>query len=181
NRFAAASAHTVGGAAARMGDPGPSPTWRCNRNSGRRDSKARSLVRPGLGGVAGSSSGPYAYLWLPRTQIRAYRWCSPPRIGCAIMSPNRWIGRVRGAPPRAHRWVRGWARGCRSMFVFPVVSPFRLRVSHDLAHATFPAPPRRTQHADFLALRSPVCFASMLMGPILLERLSAAGGEPCSC
>src|ERR1700730_12279414 len=30
-------------------------------------------------------------------QIRAYRWCSPPRIGCAIMSPNRWIGRVQGA------------------------------------------------------------------------------------
>src|SRR5262249_45699277 len=24
-------------------------------------------------------------VWLPRTQLRAYRWCSPPRIGCAIM------------------------------------------------------------------------------------------------
>src|SRR5438093_3368433 len=24
-----------------------------------------------------------------KPQIRAYRWCSPPRIGCAIMSPNR--------------------------------------------------------------------------------------------
>ena len=36
-------------------------------------------------------------VWLPRTQIRAYRWCSPPRIGCAIMSPNRSIGRVQGA------------------------------------------------------------------------------------
>ena len=33
-------------------------------------------------------------LWLPRTQIRAYRWCSPPRMGCAMMSPNRSIGRV---------------------------------------------------------------------------------------
>jgi hypothetical protein len=31
-------------------------------------------------------------LWLPRTQIRAYRWCSPPRIDCAIMSPNRSTG-----------------------------------------------------------------------------------------
>ena len=30
----------------------------------------------------------------------------------------------------------------------------------------FQPPPRRTQHADFLALRSPVCFASRLMGPI---------------
>src|SRR5262249_54754138 len=30
----------------------PSPTWRCNRNSGTPDSTAGSLVRPGLGGVA---------------------------------------------------------------------------------------------------------------------------------
>ena len=36
-------------------------------------------------------------LSLPRTQIRAYRWCSPPRIGRAIMSPNHSIGRVQGA------------------------------------------------------------------------------------
>src|SRR5262249_11929604 len=36
-------------------------------------------------------------LWLPKTQIRAYRWCSPPRTGCAIMSPNRSIGRLQGA------------------------------------------------------------------------------------
>src|SRR5262249_20065694 len=34
----------------------PSPTSRCNRNSGRRDSTVRSSVRPGLGGVAGLSS-----------------------------------------------------------------------------------------------------------------------------
>jgi hypothetical protein len=32
-----------------------------------------------------------------KPQILAYRWCSPPRIGCAIMSPNRSIGRVQGA------------------------------------------------------------------------------------
>ena len=31
----------------------------------------------------------------------------------------------------------------------------------------FQPPPRRTQHADFLALRSPACFAPRLMGPIL--------------
>jgi hypothetical protein len=37
------------------------------------------------------------HLSLPRTQIRAYRWCSPPRIGRAIMSPNHSIGRVQGA------------------------------------------------------------------------------------
>src|SRR5262245_16243794 len=34
----------------------PLPTWRCNRNSGMRDSTADSPVRPGLGGVAVSSS-----------------------------------------------------------------------------------------------------------------------------
>src|SRR5262249_36817589 len=34
----------------------PSPTWRCNRNSRRRDSRAGSLVRPGPGGSAGSYS-----------------------------------------------------------------------------------------------------------------------------
>src|SRR6516164_7817711 len=45
-------------------------------------------------------------LWLPRTQIRAYRWCSPPRIGCAIMSPNRSIGRVQGASLLSERCVR---------------------------------------------------------------------------
>src|SRR6266511_3916008 len=33
----------------------PLPTWRCNRNSGMRDSTADSPVRPGLGGVAVSS------------------------------------------------------------------------------------------------------------------------------
>src|SRR5712671_5227271 len=46
------------------------------------------------------------YLWLPRTQIRAYRWCSPPRIGCAMMSPNRSIGRVQGVSLPSERWVR---------------------------------------------------------------------------
>src|SRR5262249_9650906 len=34
----------------------PSPTWRCNRTSRRHDSRAGSLVRPGLGGAAGSYS-----------------------------------------------------------------------------------------------------------------------------
>src|SRR5215475_528835 len=33
----------------------------------------------------------------------------------------------------------------------------------------------------FPALRSPVCFASRVMGPILLGQLSAAATEPCSC
>ena len=45
-------------------------------------------------------------VWLPITQIRAYRWCSPPRIGRAIMSPNRSIGRLQGASLPSERCVR---------------------------------------------------------------------------
>ena len=36
-------------------------------------------------------------LSLPKNQIRAYRWCNPPRTGWATMSPNRSIARVQGA------------------------------------------------------------------------------------
>src|SRR5271167_449621 len=55
----------------------------------------------------------------------------------------------------------------------PVGSLFRLRVSHHLGHATFPAPASSNAACGFLALRSPVCFAPRIMGPILPERLSA--------
>ena len=61
----------------------------------------------------------------------------------------------------------------RPKFVFPVGSLFRLRVSHHLGRATFPAPASSNAACGFPALRSPVCFASRLMGPILPERLSA--------
>jgi hypothetical protein len=40
--------------------------------------------------------GKSAILSLPETQIRAYRWCNPPRIGYP-MSPNRSTARVLGA------------------------------------------------------------------------------------
>jgi hypothetical protein len=43
-------------------------------------------------------------------------------------------------PHPAHRYGRGLARRFRPKFGFPVVSPFRLRVSHYLDHATSPAP-----------------------------------------
>jgi hypothetical protein len=45
-------------------------------------------------------------LSLPKSQIRAYRWCSPPRIGCAIISPNRSIGRLQSASFPSERCVR---------------------------------------------------------------------------
>ena len=41
----------------------------------------------------------------------------------------------------------------------------------------FQPPPRRTQHADFLALRSPACFAPRLMGPILPEPGATFGAD----
>src|SRR5229473_1316524 len=55
---------------------------------------------------------------------------------------------------------RGLARRFRSKFGFPVVSPFRLRVSHYLDHATFPAPATSNAACGFPALRSPICFMS---------------------
>src|SRR5215831_18236729 len=44
-------------------------------------------------------------LWLPRTQIRAYRWCS------AIMSPNRSIGVCRVRPCRPTSFRSRWQNG----------------------------------------------------------------------
>src|SRR6266481_2101647 len=54
------------------------------------------------------------------------------------------------------------------MFVFPVASPFRLRVSHHLDRATFPVPATSNATCGFPALSSPVRFAARFMGPILL-------------
>src|ERR1700756_248807 len=64
------------------------------------------------------------------------------------------------------------------MFVFPVVSPFRLRVSHHPDRATFPVPATSNAACGFPALRSPVRFTPRLMGPILPARLSANVPNP---
>jgi len=77
--------------------------------------------------------------------------------------------------------VEDWRAGVGRSLCSLLSRPFVCECHTISTMPRFQPPPRRTQHADFLALRSPVCFASMLMGPILLERLSAAGGEPCSC
>jgi hypothetical protein len=61
--------------------------------------------------------------------------------------------------------------------VFPVGSPFR--VSQPLDHATFPVSATSNAACSFPALRSPVCFTTRLMGPVLPGRrsaLSAASG-----
>src|SRR5271168_3993660 len=75
-------------------------------------------------------------------------------------------------PHPPHRWGRGLTRRFRPKFVFHVGSLFRLRVSHHLGRATFPAPASSNAACGFPALRSPVCFASRIMGPILPEQLS---------
>src|SRR6476646_9895265 len=59
------------------------------------------------------------------------------------------------------------------MFVFPVASLFRLRVSHHFDRATFPVPATSNAACGLPTLRSPACFTSRVMGPILLGRLSA--------
>jgi hypothetical protein len=48
------------------------------------------------------------------------------------------------------------------------------------ADASFPAPASSNAARGFPALRSPVCFTSRFMGPILPERLSGVGAEPSS-
>ncbi len=53
--------------------------------------------------------------------------------------------------------------------MFPVGSLFRRRVSHHLGRATFPAPASSNAACGFPALRSPVCFASRIMGPLSLR------------
>ena len=77
--------------------------------------------------------------------------------------------------------VEDWRAGLGRSSCSPLSRPFVCECLTISTVPRFQPPPRRTQQADFLALRSPVCFASRFMGPILPERLSAAVAEPCSC
>ena len=77
---------------------------------------------------------------------------------------------------RVEDWRAGLGRSLCSLLSRPFVCE-----CHTISTMPrFQPPPRRTQRADFLALRSPVCFASRLMGPILPVRLSASIAEPGS-
>src|SRR6476659_1606854 len=62
------------------------------------------------------------------------------------------------------------------MFVFPVASPFRLRVSHHFDRATFPVPATSNAACGFPTLRSPACFTSRVMGPMLTVRIQVIDG-----
>jgi hypothetical protein len=54
----------------------------------------------------GRKTRTYECVSLPKSQIRAYRWCSPPRIGYATMFPNCSIGRLQGASFPSETCVR---------------------------------------------------------------------------
>src|SRR5450759_2130363 len=84
----------------------------------------------------------------------------------------------RALPGRVEDWRAGLGRSLCCLLSRPFVCE-----CHTISTMPrFQPPPRRTQHADFLALRSPVCFASRLMGPFLPGRLSVlAVGQPGSC
>src|SRR5215467_5412931 len=75
--------------------------------------------------------------------------------------PSLLIGRVGD-------WRAGLGRSLCSL----LPRPFGCEVSQYRDHATFPVPATSNAMGGFPALRSPVCFASRVMRPILLVRLS---------
>ena len=78
------------------------------------------------------------------------------RGGCAPRSPLRFPSPLIS---RVEDWRAGLGRSLCCLFSRPFVCE-----CHTISTMPrFQPPPRRTQHADFLALRSPVCFASRLM------------------
>jgi hypothetical protein len=76
--------------------------------------------------------------------------------------------------------VEDWRAGVGRSLCSLLSRPFVCECHSISTMPRFQPPPRRTQRADFLALRSPVCFASRLMRPILPARLSASVAEPGS-
>jgi hypothetical protein len=77
--------------------------------------------------------------------------------------------------------VGDWRAGLGRSLCSLLPRPFGCEVSQHLDRATFPAPATSNAACGFPALRSPVCFASRVMGPILLGHLSTAATGPCSC
>src|ERR1035437_7389043 len=99
----------------------------------------------------------------------------PLSSGGALMVPP-WLRFHIPLIGRVEDWRAGVGRSLYSLLPRPFVCE-----CHTISTMPrFQPPPRRTQHADFLALRSPVCFASRLMGPILPGRLSTSVAEPGS-
>ena len=76
--------------------------------------------------------------------------------------------------------VGDWRAGLGRCLCSLLPRPFGCGVSQHRDHATFPASATSNAAYGFPSLSSPVCFASRVMGPILLGRLSAETAEPCS-
>src|SRR5262249_2645156 len=114
-------------------------------------------------------------------QPRAHDLQEASGLGLVLESDDESSSGRESHPSALTGRVEDWRAGVGRSLCSLLSRPFVCECHTISTMPRFQPPPRRTQHADFLALRSPVCFASMLMGPILLERLSAAGGEPCSC
>ena len=66
--------------------------------------------------------------------------------------------------------VEDWRVRVGRIFVFPVTSPFRLRVSQYLNHATFPAPASSNPACGVTALGFPVDFTPSFMRPMGRQR-----------
>jgi hypothetical protein len=76
---------------------------------------------------------------------------------------------------RVEAWRAGLGRSLFSLFL--ALSFASVTLSRP---ATFPVPATSNAACGFPALRSPVCFTSRVMRPIVLEQLSALATEPCS-
>src|ERR1035437_6208679 len=124
--------------------------------------------------------------WLPTNQrrdkaARNVRYASNSDRILRRSETTLWSSRpeefhLQALPGRVEDWRAGVGRSLYSLLPRPFVCE-----CHTISTMPrFQPPPRRTQHADFLALRSPVCFASRLMGPILPGRLSTSVAEPGS-
>src|SRR5258707_2166096 len=77
---------------------------------------------------------------------------------------------------RVEDWRAGLGRSLYSLFL--ALSFASVTLSRP-CHVSSP-PATSNAACGFPALRSPVCFTSRVMGPIVLERLSVLASEPCS-
>src|SRR5262245_38184490 len=75
--------------------------------------------------------------------------------------------------------VEDWRAGLGRCSCSLLTRPFVCECHNN--HAAFPVPATSNAACGFPALRSLVCFAPRLMGPILPRRLSALAAEPDSC
>ena len=114
----------------------------------------------------------------------------PRRFNCPRIERSRTGGHVRA--PRVNRLaefhhrplagrVEDWRAGLGRSLCSRLSRPFVCECHNISTMPTFPVPATSNAACGFPALRSPVCFAPRVMGPILPGRLSALTAEPGSC